>query len=300
MMILNMRKLAAVLSFAFLAMFAASCAQPTGPAASGTKSFGAGDSHAAFDIATPNLAGSATGTTINLSWSNGGTTGGESAGGEFWGSTQASLREGSGHTDVHIWNAETSTWDKLGESVTGTYQLTGMTDGTYTFMVKEKSLEGFSPNQMTHHSENSNTVNVTISSCVTTFNVSSISHPGWNGSQLKGVNPNYAPSFDGNGFYTAGNWQINVGSVTNNQGKVSLQLKLSATCSATATALTNVTGQVYNGNTAVGTAQLATWDAPSQKYLINNMEYPNNAGTWSIKIKVGTTDVMTPITLVAN
>lgn len=158
-----MQKLSALLSFAFLAFVISSCAQPTGPAASGDRSMGAG--HAIFDIPTPSLGGSSTGQTINLSWSNVHVLVGGTDMGEFWGSEQVTLREGSGHTDVFMWDAVNNEWDELGSTTSGVWQLTNMADGTYKFMVKEKSLEGFSPNQFTHHSENSNEFEVTVTSC---------------------------------------------------------------------------------------------------------------------------------------
>lgn len=294
-----MRKLSAILSFAFLAMFAASCAQPTGPAASGSKSFGAGG-HAVVDITTPAFtSGTATGSTIDLAWSNGGTPGIETSGSEYWGSTQLSMKSGSGHTDVAMWNSTTNSWDVIGTSTTGTYQLTNLADGTYKFMVKEKSNEGESPNQKTHHSEDSEPIEVTVTSCTVTYNVSSISAPAWttawNGNT--GVNAAYAPTFNGNGSYVSGNYQIVVFAVGSGTGSLNMNFNLSATCDGTANGRNDVTARVYNGATPVGSAVSASWDGT--KYIANGLSYPVGTGTWSIKVKVGGVDVMTPIELVA-
>src|SRR5688500_16991393 len=80
MMIPRMRTLSAAISFATLAFFVASCAQPTGPAATGSNGFGVttppehSSSH--FNLAVQTLSGSQSGPgVISLSWSNGGATG---------------------------------------------------------------------------------------------------------------------------------------------------------------------------------------------------------------------------------
>jgi hypothetical protein len=175
MLISRVQKFSALLSFAFLAFFAASCAQPTGPAGAGDNSFGG---VAIFTIPTPTAAGTISGSDIVLTWSNGGTTGSQAAGGEFYptntGGTDFAaagntLTAGSGHTDIYQLIA--GVWTKIGESKTGTYTVTGIGDveGEYSFYVKEKSLSGTGKTQNTWHSLVSNTVVVTVEvSCMET------------------------------------------------------------------------------------------------------------------------------------
>jgi hypothetical protein len=299
MMIQRMRNISALLSFAFLAFVISSCAQPTGPVASGDRSFGAG-SHSVVDIPTPSFtSATASGSTIDLAWSNGGTAGNETSVGEYWGTTQSSMKENSGHTDVFMWNGVTNSWDELGSSTTGTYQLTNMADGIYSFKVKEKSNEGVSPNQMTHHSEDSEPIEVTVSSCTLTYNVSSISDPVWTSAWdgTTGTNPSYTPTFDQNGMYVSGGYQVVVFAVGTGTGSFTMKFNLAATCDGVADGRNDVTAQVYDGATAIGSAVTTTWDGT--KYVASNLTYPVGLGTWSIKVKVGGVDVMTPIELSA-
>jgi hypothetical protein len=170
----RLRNLAALLSFAILAVFVSSCAQPTGPAAAGDNSFGG---VAVFTIPTPTAAGSISGDDIVLTWSNGYVTGSEAKTpqGEFYPTSTTAdfntsgntLTAGSGHTDIYQLIA--GVWTKIGESKTGTYTVTGAatTDGEYSFYVKEKSLSGTGRTQNTWHSLASNTVIVEVeTSCV--------------------------------------------------------------------------------------------------------------------------------------
>jgi hypothetical protein len=267
-----MRKISALLAFAFLAMFAASCAQPTGPAASGNKSFG-GESHAKFDIPVPTLGGSSTGSTINLSWSNTHVVISGTDMGEFWGTEQVSMRDGSGHTDVFMWDAVNNEWDELGSTTTGTWQLTNMADGTYTFMVKEKSLEGFTPNQYTHHSENSNSFDVTVASCVNVWSVTSTTNPI--------QNP---------GGTVTGNALTQKKANNVNAAKFNLHFWLNASCpNYSTTGHTDITVHVVNPNATTNTVT-ATEDVLNPgHYLANGIEWNQTGivGPYTVTILVG-------------
>jgi len=204
--------------------------------------------HAVFDIPTPELSGSVSGSTASLSWTNGNTTGSESSGGEFWGSTQNSIVAGSGHTDIFQNDV------KIGESTDGTYDVTGLTDGVYNFTVQEKSLEGSVPNQNTHHSLVSNTVTLTIGECL--FYVQRTGGNGtWN---------NLASTMTFNKM--AATWAMDF-QLYDCDGIVSDGTSVSATFNST----------TYN----------ASYDATTNTYHIN-LTNPTHksAGTWSLQFIV--------------
>jgi hypothetical protein len=315
MMIPRMRTLSAAITFAILAFFVASCSQPTGPAASGSQSLGATPppgSSSNFNLATPELDGEQSGPgEITLTWPNGRTEGSIVSGGQYYptdwtgANVVNGVKPGSEHTELYWWvdgawvpyiDGNGDTVQPVGQS----YTITGLADGTYSFYVKEKSKENSTGRYTeTFHSQPSNVVEVVVTSCTLTYNVSSISAPtwatAWNGNT--GVNAAYTPTFDVNGAYTSGNYQIIVFAVGTGTGSLNMNFNLSATCDGIANGREDVTAQVFDGATAVGSPVSATWDGT--KYIANGLTYPVGTGTWSIKVQVGGVDVMTPIELLA-
>ena len=92
-------------------------------------------------------------------------------GSEYWGNTQNSMtgpgtgghenQPYSGHYELS-WTGPTSgNLDITADS----YCVDNLPDGTYTFYLKAKSLEGVQPNAMTHHSATSSGYTVVIESC---------------------------------------------------------------------------------------------------------------------------------------
>jgi hypothetical protein len=174
----RLRNLAALLSFAILAVFVSSCAQPTGPAANGSRSLGATPptwSSSNFNLATPVLSISQTGEgEITLVWPNGRTEASIVDGGQYYpvnwtGANVAhGVKNGSQHTDVFMWNAETSAWVLYSQPVGQSLVITDLADGEYTFYVKEKSKENSTAkNTETFHSFPSEVVTVEVhTSCL--------------------------------------------------------------------------------------------------------------------------------------
>jgi len=176
------------------------------------------NSHAITDIATPSFTGNSitTGTTsghkICLSWqsnspapspwiySRNPTTYSPDPnfahGWEYWGLTQKTgvgpgtgghaNQPYSGHYELSRLNPDNTT-TSLGDITGDSYCDDNLADGTYTYYLKAKSLEGVSPNQKTHHSDQSSGYSVTITSCTevpiaNTYGVGGISggNGGWN------------------------------------------------------------------------------------------------------------------------
>jgi hypothetical protein len=92
---------------------------------------------------------------------------------EYWGCTQRSIvtvNNGgnpaySGHYELTRLNPDNTTTN-LGDITADAFCDDNLADGTYTYYLKAKSLEGSTPNQMTHHSATSAGYSVTVSSCV--------------------------------------------------------------------------------------------------------------------------------------
>lgn len=91
---------------------------------------------------------------------------------EYWGCTQKSIvitNNGgqpaySGHYELTRLNPDNTTTN-LGDITADSYCDDNLADGTYTYYLKAKSLEGSTPNQMTHHSDISEGYSVTVTSC---------------------------------------------------------------------------------------------------------------------------------------
>jgi hypothetical protein len=292
MMIPRLQKISALLSFAFLAFVISSCAQPTGPAATGSKSFGANPpswSSSTFNIATPTLNGSQTAAgEVTLTWSNGGTTGGETAGGEFYPGNgyTGTLTTGSGHTAVFMWDG--SAWVKVSEETDGNYVATGLADGTYSFYVQEKSKEGTGQNTETYHSAPSSVVEVVVQSCVNKYSVGSAEQPGWNAQQGTGINP------QGNLY------KIIMKKVTNGNPPASLSTNfhfiLAASCPGYSIAGHTVTADVV-AETGHG-YMTATEDINIPgKYMFNGNSgiwVANTVGVYNLTIKVDGVEIDPP------
>jgi hypothetical protein len=286
MMILRTKGVALSIA-ALLLMFVASCSQPTGPVASGSKSFGVTDppehSSSNFNLATPTLSGSQTGIgTVTLTWSNGGATGpnilvSEVSGGEFYPVTGtwvgSVVKPNSGHTDVHMWNETLGEWQKVGEEKDGNFTLSSLAEGTYYFYVQEKSmLDATGQLTETFHSRPSNVQEIEVINCINVYSIGSSEQPGWNATQGLGINPlnpNVIIVKKGNASNSKFNWHFN----------------LEASCPGYSISGHNVVVDVVE-ETAHGTTTANEDLTQAGRYLGNGIWYPLTVGNYTIKVTV--------------
>ncbi len=281
-----MRTVSAFLALALLAFFISSCAQPTGPAASGHNGFRSTpppSSSSNFNLATPVLSGSQTGAgEISLSWPNGRTEGSILPGGQYYpidwtGANVANgVKPGSEHTEIY-WLVD-GEWVLYGEHVGQDLTITGLADDTYSFYVKEKSKENATgQGTETFHSQPSNVIEVEVSTCEHPYAVTTAEQPNWNATHQTG--------------YVANSTIIRQKTNSNaNSRKFNFHFNLEVVCGNFLASGHTVTVQVNGASVHNASESLLV----PGRYEVNGVTYPNTTGDHVITILVDGDEIYPP------